>query len=503
MQSLRTAPHRFAALCALLAGVVGSGIGIAHAAPGDLDAGFGAGSGKVTTAIGTGGDYARALAVQPDGKLVVAGYCNNGGNSSFCLARYNADGSLDTGFNGSGKVVAPIGTGFDYVYALALQPDGKLVAAGSCANSGNRSFCLARYNADGNLDTGFNGSGKVVTPIGSGDDYAYALAVQPDGKLVAAGTCANGGPYDFCLARYNTNGSLDTSFNGSGKVITSIGSGDDNAYALAVQPDGKLAVAGTCSNGGNSDFCLARYNNDGSLDTSFNGSGKVITSIGSGSDYAVALALQPDGKLVATGGCGNGLSADFCLARHNTDGSLDNSFNGSGKVVTSIGNGVADAKTLALQPDGKLVVAGVCATGSNHDFCLTRYNADGSLDTAFNGSGVVVTPVGSNGGLAHALALQPDGKLVAAGYCRNGTEDDFCLARYEGGPFGYQNCSLDIDGDNQVLAATDSLIHARIALGLTGNAVVNGISFPVNATRTTWPLIRNYLVSQCGMSLVP
>lgn len=136
------------------------------------------------------------------------------------------------------------------------------------------------------------------------------------------------------------------------------------------------------------------------------------------------------------------------------------------------------------------------------DFCALRYNADGTPDANFGVSGKVLSPVGSADDYAAAMALQSDGKIVLAGRCSNGVNEDFCALRYDGGPFGYQNCKLDIDGDNQVLAMTDALIHARIALGMTGNAVVNGISFPSSASRNTWPLIRNYLVTQCGMSLI-
>ena len=125
------------------------------------------------------------------------------------------------------------------------------------------------------------------------------------------------------------------------------------------------------------------------------------------------------------------------------------------------------------------------------------------LDASFNGTGKVITQIGAGDDLASALALQPDGKIVAGGNCHNGTDYDFCLARYQGGPFEARNCSLDIDGDNQVLATTDILISARVALGMSGNTVLNGITFAPHATRTTWPAIRDYLVTQCGMSITP
>jgi uncharacterized delta-60 repeat protein len=394
----------------------------AQATPGALDPSFGTG-GEVTTGIGPASESAWALALQPDGKLVAAG----GSSGDFALARYNPDGSLDSSFNGTGKVTTAIGAGGDSATALTLQPDGKLVAAGTSWNGSNDDFALARYNPDGSLDTNFNG-GTVTTAIGPGDDVAVALVLQPDGKLVAAGYSWNGSQYVFALARYNPDGSLDTNFNGTGTVTTAIGPSDDEIYGLAVQPDGKLVAAGWSSNGSNDDFALARYNPDGSLDTGFNSTGTVTTAIGPGQDDAFALALQADGKLVAAGDSYNASTYDFALARYNPDGSLDTSFNG-GKVTTPIGSNWDGASALALQPDGKLVAAGTSWNGANDDFALARYNPDGSLDTSFHGTGKVTTPIGGNDG-AHALTLQPDGKLVAAGDSSNGSDYDFALVRY-------------------------------------------------------------------------
>jgi uncharacterized delta-60 repeat protein len=406
----------------------------AQATPGALDPSFGPG-GKVTTAIGSADDEGEALALQPDGKVVVAGYGYDASIYDIELARYNPNGSLDTSFNGTGKVTTAIGSTDDEAYALALQPDGKLVVAGYSYNGTDYDLAVVRYDADGSLDTSFNGTGKVTTGIGSNDDGANALVLQPNGKLVAAGWSYNGSDYDFALVRYNADGSLDTSLNGTGKVTTAIGAGRDVARALALQPNGKLVVAGESSNGSNNDFALVRYNADGSLDTSFNGTGKVTTAIGSGPESANALALQPDGKLVAAGLSYQGTpsSNDFALARYNPNGSLDTSFNGTGKVTTAIGPADNVGYALALQLDGKLVAAGSSWNGANYDFALARYNSNGTLDSTFNGTGKVTTAIGSGVDVATALALQPNGKLVAAGYSRNGFNNfDVALARYNG-----------------------------------------------------------------------
>ncbi len=412
----------------LLACVVGVlVVPAAQAAPGTLDPSFGTG-GTVTTSFGSSYDDANAAALQPDGKIVAAGTAANG---DFALARYNPEGSLDTSFNGTGKATTPFGSDYDDAYAVALQPDGKIVAAGSSSNGSNDDFALARYNPDGSLDAGFGSGGKVTTSFGSGDDDAYAVALQPDGKIVAAGSSWNGSNYDFALARYNTDGSLDASLNGSGKVTTSFGSFNDSADAVALQPDGKIVAAGISNNGTDNDFALARYSADGSLDTSFNGTGKVTTSFGSGYDAADSIALQPDGKIVAAGYGWNGSDYDFALARYNTDGSLDTSFDGSGKATTSFGSFFDVVNAVALQPDGKIVAAGSSGNGSNDDFALARYDTDGALDASLSGSGKVTTSLGSGNDVATAAALQPDGKLVV-GRSRNGASDDFALARYLG-----------------------------------------------------------------------
>ncbi|MEQ1597435.1 MAG: delta-60 repeat domain-containing protein [Casimicrobium sp.] len=471
-----------------------------HAAPGDLDTTFGSGSGKVITAIGTGAGTLTAVTLQPDGKIVAAGGCSS--TYDFCLARYLPNGALDTTFNTTGTVITAIVASADFARALALQPDGKIVVAGTCHNGNNFDFCLARYLPSGALDTTFNTTGTVITVIGSGNDDAYALALQPDGKIVVAGSCYNGSNDDFCLARYLPGGALDTTFNTTGKVITAIGASDAAARALALQTDGKIVVAGSCYNGSNYDFCLARYLPGGALDLSFNTTGKVVTAIGSSDDHAFALALQPDGKIVAAGFCINS-NEDFCLARYLPGGALDTTFNTTGKVITAIGAGHDRLVALALQPDGKIVTAGACHNASDYGFCLARHHASGALDTNLNTTGKVITDVGARGSLASALALQPDGKIVVAGYCDGSSSRDFCVARYEGGPFDARNCSMDVDGDNQTFATTDGLIAARVMLGLTGNAVIGGITFASHATRTTWPAIRDYLVTQCGMSIVP
>jgi len=398
-----------------------------------LDTTFGNG-GKVTTAIGTTLDEAFALAIQADGQLVAAGTSNTGTQNEFALVRYNPDGSLDTTFNTTGIVTTAIGTSTDQAFALAIQADGKLVAAGYSYNGAQYLFALVRYNPDGSLDTTFNGTGIVTTAIGTIADMAFALAIQPDGQLVVAGFSYSltDTQDEFALVRYNTDGSLDATFNTTGMVTTAIGSHNDQAHALAIQADGKLVAAGYSDNGTQDVFALVRYNPDGSLDTTFNSTGMVTTAIGTIADLASALVIQPDGQLVAAGlSITTGTRNEFALVRYNTDGSLDTTFNSTGMVTTAIGGKGDQARALAIQPDGKLVAAGSSYTGTQNKFALARYNTDGSRDSTFNGSGKVTTAIGNKGASASAVAIQADGMLVAAGYSFNKDfQADFALARY-------------------------------------------------------------------------
>lgn len=254
----------------------------------------------------------------------------------------------------------------------------------------------AALAAPGDLDPGFDGDGRVVTDFG-GYDESRDMAVQADGKIVTVGLSEppEGGAADFALARYNPNGSLDTSFDGDGMVLTDVsGGGEDIADGVAVQPDGKIVVVGRSMDpvsGGNR-FTVVRYNANGSLDSSFDGDGIARTDFGAGVQEAYAVAVQANGAIVAVGESG----ANVAVARYNpVDGSLDSSFDGDGKVTTTFAGGSATAYDVALQSDGKVVVTG--RAGYNYpanasDFAVARYNPDGSLDTGFDGDGRVTTP---------------------------------------------------------------------------------------------------------------
>jgi uncharacterized delta-60 repeat protein len=396
---------------------------------GELDPTFD-GDGKVTTDFG-GNDMANGVAIQADGKVVAVGRSG----FDFTVARYNDDGTLDTTFSGDGKATTDFSVD-DEAFAVVIQADDKVVVAGEA--SGN--FALARYNANGSLDTTFDGDGKIVTDFGAAES-ANGVAIQSDGKIVAAGsqvTQAEENPEDFALARYSPNGSLDTSFDGDGRVVTDLGGGD-NANDVAIQANGKIVAAGRrdvcCST--NYDFAVVRYESDGTLDPTFDGDGFVATDL-YGYDEVNGVAIQLDGKIVVAGETGSGPNpVGFGLARYKTDGSLDPSFDGDGKVVTDFGEDDL-ASDVAIQANGKIVAVG----GSGRQFipppfsfAVARYNTGGGLDTSFDGDGKVLTEFGSFA-LASAVAIQSNGKIVAAGAGDSGANrSDFALARYlPGGP---------------------------------------------------------------------
>jgi uncharacterized delta-60 repeat protein len=402
----------------LIAAVVAALLAVtAQAAPGELDPSFGVG-GKVITEVGDG--RASAVALQSDGKAVVAG----SGSGHFAIARYRPDGSLDSTFGTGGKVITQVGGIFDSAAAVAIQADGKIVAAGGTAPGGFCcQFALVRLNRDGTLDASFGNGGTVTTAVGGAASVA-ALAIQGDGRIVAAGGLMFGSA--VVLARYNADGSLDSSFDGDGTVATAFGGVADRASAVAIQEDGRIVAAG--AGGPANDFILARYLLDGSLDASFGTGGKVATDFG-GFDRGNAASLQPDGKIVVAGV--GGFFARFALARYEVDGNLDAGFGSGGKVTTSFtGDNIESANGVAIQQNGKIVAAGDAFVGADSSFALARYNPDASLDSTFGNGGKIMTDFGNpadvgvlcpparkdcSSDTAADVAIQRDGNIVAVG----------------------------------------------------------------------------------------
>lgn len=421
-----------AALVAMLLAVAAP----AHARPGDLDPGFGTG-GKVVTDLDGNLDDANAVAVQPNGKIVAAGFAfrATGFTGDFALTRYRANGTLDPGFGTGGKVLLDFGGAgrFDEVRALAVRSGGRIVAAGATATEDfTNDFALARFRADGTLDPGFGAGGKVTTDFGGSDDRIHGLAVQADGKLVAAGAAVVGGDENFGVARYHPDGTLDAGFGTGGKVTTDFAGSVDRAQALALQADGKIVAAGLASVGPDVVVALVRYHPDGTLDPGFGAGGRVTTKFDGFFNEANAVVVRAGGRIVAAGSLSTGSTSAMALAGYLPNGTLDPGFGTGGRVTTDF-NGTGNADALVALPGGRLVAAGNAdpGTGTGEDFALVRYRSNGTMDPSFGVGGRVTTDFGGGTDLAHALAVQADGKLVAAGSPDNvGFGSDFALARY-------------------------------------------------------------------------
>lgn len=479
------------------------------AADGDLDSTFGSG-GKVTTDFSGRSNGASAIAMQSDGKIVVVGdTLTAAGPPDFAVARYNSDGSLDTTFGSGGRVTTDFAGRSDNAAAVTIQPDGKiLVAGGASLVATSADFALVRYNANGSLDTTFGSGGIVTTDFNGGLDAVSSIVLQTDGRIVVAGLATAGDPH-MALARYNTNGTLDPSFGTAGKVVTNINSTRDFANALAIQSDGKIVAGGsTLVTALNSFamFAMARYNTDGSLDATFGSGGKVTTQVVSGDgedDEIFALAIQPDGRILAAGRAN--FAQDFGLVRYQTNGALDTAF-GTGGVVTTDFNGSIDrAFGMVLQIDGKIVLAGAAnlTSGATGDFGLARYNPSGALDATFGAGGKVITDFGGNVDNARGLVIQSDNKIVAAGPTSTISGSDFGLARYLATAQAGDIAGRILDGNgNPVEGVAIRMTGAQTRLTITDsqgnyrfdNVAVNG-SYTVTPSRPNFtfsPALRSF-----------
>jgi uncharacterized delta-60 repeat protein len=428
---------------------------------GDLDPSFGSGGFVLTSPVvenskvGYSFDEARAVNILADGKILVGGGAKHP-DYDFGLVRLTKDGALDTSFGTGGRVVTDFGSR-DYMRDMVVYPDGHIVVVGEVlTTSGTKKnpvsdwdFGLARYIANGTLDTTFNNSGIVTTSIGAVgmEDNPAAVALQSDGKIVVAGTTQTGpdsyNSLDLALVRYNANGSLDTSFGGTGKVVYQVSAVEDTVKGLAIQGDGKILVAGWSSDssgtGPVTDY-LARFTNSGALDTGFGTSG--VARLPTPQFEDSAMALQPDGNIVIAGQF-DGTDTDIALARLLPTGVLDTSLGGTGFVSASLGND-QQSQDVAIQGDGKIVVVGTNfvsgGTSASGDSLVARFTSNGSLDPNFGVGGFSIKSFSTGDyDSLNAVALQADGSIVAVGRAfvtrsSRVRDSDFLVARYLSDP---------------------------------------------------------------------
>jgi len=401
--------------------------GVCYAQSGSIDLSFDT-DGKVTTAVGSGNNSIYDIALQGDGKIVVVGSAFNGSNDDIVVARYNVSGSIDSSFDFTGVKIIDMNFGHDFARAVKIQTDGKIVIAGEAYNGTDNDFVVIRLNSNGSFDNSFDTDGIVTTDFNTNFDNAFDLALQTDGKIVVAGAAYVDSIYNFGVARYNTNGSLDNTFSTDGKTTVLL-TNNDQAYSVAIQSDGKIVLAGpTLQPDFYNAFGVVRLNTDGSLDNSFDTDGKVITSVGAFSDEAHDIAIQTDGKIVVVGNATLTGPIRFAVVRYNTNGTLDNTWNGSGMTTTSFGATWDEARSVVIQPDGKILAGGIATSGTPR-YAIALYNSDGTLDNGFDTDGKLTTVTGSSSGI-NAMAYTSDSKIIAAGYANTTGNFDFAIIRY-------------------------------------------------------------------------
>lgn len=415
------------------------------------------------------------LALQPDGSILVVGDAGMvEGRSARAVTRlYGTSvprpGSLDPSFAAGGVAQARF-AGSEYAMDIALLPGGGAVTVGSATGRGGR-LSVVRLDAQGEPDPGFGGDGGVQTNFTSRDDFAEAVAVQADGKIVAAGVAgAQGTNPVMAVARFLPSGALDPSFGGDGKVTIDFGTGFAAAFDVVVQPNGRIVVAGEVGGQGGR-FGLARLRQDGSLDRSFSTDGRTTTNVTAVEDWPWALALQPDGMLLAVGAAGLGPSTKPTLEaiRYRADGSLDRSFAQNGRLAWTFSNRGAIGTAVALDPGGGFVVAGFDGSAGGR-MAVARFDSDGIVDPTFGSFGSSVVDFGSGEDAAWDVAIQADGRIVVVGYSDGLAQ--VALARL--GPTGALDQQFDADGRRVDDLSPGADVGFAVALRPDGRILVAG-----------------------------
>jgi uncharacterized delta-60 repeat protein len=395
---------------------------------GKLDDSFSA-DGKVTVGVSNTLDIAHSVAVQKDGKIVVAGTYMGSSDRNAIVVRFHPDGTLDNTFNTDGIATHDFGLQ-EYLYSIAIQDDGKIVAAGISATSDKSDFLIVRYTKSGQLDTAFNSNGRVITDL-NGWDIANKVMIQKDGKIIIAGGSGPAGSFDFAAVRYNSNGTLDNSFNFDGIFTHHFGK-HDNAESAVLQDDGKIILAGYTNWLSDNDFALLRLKPNGTLDSTFGDKGINISTIGKGA-RASSCALQPDGKLIIAGYTTDIDKYSFAVIRYDTNGNEDKTFDQDAKKIISVTTGSNKANSVICQPDGQIVIVGDVFFGTDLDFGILRLNADGTIDNDFGSGGFTRTSFVNSNDFAINISIQPDGNLVVCGKIDNGLDVDMAVVRYLSG----------------------------------------------------------------------
>ena len=470
----------------------------------------------MSTSFGSGNDVIKALALQPDGKILAGGYSFQGTSNDMAFARYLPDGTLDTTFDGDGKRIVSFVSGNDFCTGMTLQPDGRVVCVGYASNGTNDDMAVLRLSPDGSLDTTFDGDGKLTIIPGSQSDQLHAAAMAQDGDIAAAGLSQNAsGVSQFAVVRligpfpsvsnlagvqsndlqtvriggqvdpaglsttvtleWGTSAALGVSFSlgtFTGHGLQAFNGAFGNAGGLTLGTTYYYRVVATNANGTTTSSIQTLVYAPGARDFTFGGGdGVALTPVIDGATARAAQArdvvIQPDGRTVVAGWASNGTNDDFAVARYLSDGSPDGSFGTGGLVRMPLGSGHDRAFGIALQGDGKFVVAGSAAIGSDEDFAIVRLLPDGTLDSSFGTGGMVTVGFGSGfNDSCQAIALQADGSIVVGGFADNSGTIYYAMARLTTN--GMLDGSLDGDGKLTTQFSTFVAYGTQVAIQSDG-----------------------------------
>lgn len=374
------------------------------------------------------------LLLMPDGRFVVCGttFVNT---YDFMMIRYMPDGTLDPSFGDNGKAFVDFDGINNYGIGYCLQQDGKIVATGYSETPGYTSMSLARFNADGSKDESFGSNGIINIFAGMYESYGHDVLMQPDGKIVAAGE-ANYGTQgiDLYLVRYNNDGTPDVTFGENGVVenVNDLSSVDNPV--LTLQEDGKILACGMGAAASIQHYCVMRFLESGALDNTFSDDGIQLTFVSGDYNWPGNIIVQPDGKILSAGYSGPWQSEHFSMVRWDTNGNLDPNFASNGVFIHSINPGLDLFEDVILQPDGKILACGyTIVTNQGYDFVVMRLNANGTIETDFGFYGVLNQQFSYLESRAAAMAIQQDGKLLVAGDCPDFLNHHTAVARYDVG----------------------------------------------------------------------
>jgi uncharacterized delta-60 repeat protein len=386
--------------------------------------------GKTIVPVSTGSDFAWATAVYPDGKILLGGASHNGSDYDFAFVRLNSNGLVDNTFGANGIKTFSLGTSNDRITTVAIRADGKIVAGGYSESGSTFAYAIMRLNVDGSIDTGFGKSGFVTDLIGDTYFYCVGLALQPDNKIVVAGSVWNGSDYDLAAARFTESGSLDNTFSDDGISSKNFMGSNDYAHSLALLSDGRIVVAGQMATSNAGFMMVMRLNADGTPDNGLIPNGASTLTFSQGTSKALSVAVASDNSMWLVGSVYNGANSDIAIGKMTSAGQFDGSFGNNGTLVIPFENNDDWGQDVLIQPNGKVIIGGYTENNADDDFVLIRLNSNGTFDNTFNQNGILQYSISSLGDACYTMAFQPDGKLIAAGEAKNSEGWDFLVARF-------------------------------------------------------------------------